>query len=426
VREAFEMNTRKVVRIVAFLCIVTCAAGGGYAVLAANREQAPRPGSEEDHTDHAHGAVTHESGAGRADPDDEHEELHLTAEQQRLLGVAVRVAGPGSLRNELRLPGEIAFNEDRVAHLVPRVAGVVAQVMKTIGDAVQAGEVLAVIDSRELADAKAEYLAARARRSLADATYAREESLWDKQISSERDRLEAQQTLAEADISMRAAERKLCALGLPRAAVRGLGCEHDEAITRYEIRSPLAGIVTEKHIVLGESLDADTHIFTVADLDSVWANLTVYAKDLAAVREGQDVSLLVDHSGARGRGRVAMVTPFADVSTRSATARIVLDNRGSRWVPGTFVTGLVIALESNLPVVIPRNAVQTIEGRHVAFVAHDDGFEMVPVTPGRTDREHIEIRTGLEPGTPYVAEGAFELKAMVVTRGLGSHAGHGH
>ena len=121
-----------------------------------------------------------------------------------------------------------------------------------------------------------------------------------------------------------------------------------------------------------------------------------------------------------------MVTPFVEEATRSATARLVLDNNDGRWMPGTFVTGLVILSEDDIPLVVPKDAVQALQGKSIVFGEHEGGFEMTPVTTGRSDRENIEILSGLKAGTPYVAKGAFKLKATIVTSNLGSHAGHGH
>lgn len=123
---------------------------------------------------------------------------------------------------------------------------------------------------------------------------------------------------------------------------------------------------------------------------------------------------------------MAMVTPFVDPATRSATARVVLDNREGLWTPGTFVTGFVSRSQDRLAVVVPRQAVQRIEGRDVVFVEHSGAFEATPVTLGRGDRTRLEVVAGLKAGTRYVVEGAFQLKATLVTSNLGSHAGHGH
>lgn len=370
-----------------------------------------------------------EAHAGHDHADEEEDEegaLRLTAEQRERFGIAVCTAGPGSLRSEVRLTGEIGFNEDRVVHMVPRVAGIVREVHKTVGDRVAAGEVLAVVESRELAGMKSECLAAKAREILATKVFAREQTLRQKQVSSEQDYLESEQALAEARIALRATEQSLRALGFTAAMVAALSEAHDETLTRYEIVSPLDGIVTEKHIALGESVAADTDIFTVADLAVVWINLTVYAKDLAAVREGATVELRLAHSGATARGAVARVTPFVETATRTARARVLLDNADGTWMPGTFVTAFLGTSDENVPVVVPRHAVQNLEGREVVFVEHEGAFEATPVIVGRADRTQIEVVAGLPPGTHYVAEGAFQLKATIITSELGSHAGHGH
>lgn len=386
----------------------------------------------EAHVGHDHGdegddhAVETDAHAGHDHGEHAEEGLRLTTEQRRRFGVVVRPATGGSLRNEIRLPGEIVFNEDHVVHIVPRVAGIARDVVKSVGDRVKAGDLLAVIESRELADARSEYLAAKARHALAEKSFSREKRLREKEISSEQDYLEAEQVLAKARIDLRSADQKLHALGLQEDAVEALDTGQDDAITRYEIRAPIGGVVTEKHIALGESLSADADIFTLVDTHSVWVDLTVYTRNLGAVRVGQEVVLRVDHNGAQTHGEIAMVTPFVEETTRSATARVILDNRDGRWVPGTFVTGFTSVSEDDLPVVVPLNAVQNIDGRDVVFVEHEGGFEIAPVTTGRTGRDHMEVVTGLDPGTPYVAEGAFQLKATAVTSSLGSHAGHGH
>ncbi len=391
------------------------------------------PTMEDDHAGHDHGEQAgHDEHAGHdhgGDDDDhagEDEGLRLSPEQRERFGIVVRPAGPGALRNEVRLTGEIVFNEDRVVHMVPRVSGVAREVRVSVGDPVIAGDVLAVLESRELADAKAEFLAARSREALAVKTFEREQGLRNQQVSSEQDFLQTELALAEARIALRSAAQKLHALGLAEAAVKGLSDALDETITRFEVTAPISGIVTEKHIALGESLAADADILTVADLSSVWANLTLYAKDLAAVRQGQGLTVRSDHDGAEALAVIAMVTPFVAASTRSATARVVLDNGSGAWIPGTFVTGIIDTSQEAVPVVVPRQAVQNIDGQHQIFVEHEGAFEMQPVTMGRADRTQVEILAGLAAGTPYVAEGAFHLKATVVTRALGSHAGHGH
>lgn len=354
------------------------------------------------------------------------EGLRLTPEQRRHYGIVIKEAGPGRLSSELSMPGEVVFNEDKVVHIVPRVSGIVRKVNKSVGDSVSAGEIMAVIDSRELADTKAEYLAAIARETLAVSQFNREKTLYDKKVSSEQDFLDAQEALANASIELRAAKQKLLALGCTDDDLTDLCVEQEATITRYEIKAPFDGIVTAKHVSIGESIDSDAEIFTVADLSSVWVNLTVYMKDLAFVHKGQSVNLKSDHGGVQIQGMLNMITPFVDEATRSATARIIVDNADGHWRPGTFVNGFVRLDEKEVPLVVPLKAIQVIEGRNVVFIEHEGAFEMVPVQLGQSDREHVEIVAGLQAGDAYVAEGAFGLKATVVTSNLDTHAGHGH
>jgi len=138
--------------------------------------------------------------------------VRLTERQMKEFGVETGPAGAGTIRIEVTLPGEVVINADRVAHVVPRVSGIVREVLKNLGDTVRRGEVMAVLESRELADATAALLAAHQKVALAQSTLTREEQVWLKKISPEQDYVEAKTRLAEAMIVLRAAEQKLRAL----------------------------------------------------------------------------------------------------------------------------------------------------------------------------------------------------------------------
>ena len=189
---------------------------------------------------------------------DEHDEdmVQLEAAEMREFGVEVATAGPGQFQMYITLPGEIIVNSDLLAHIVPRIPGVAHQVRANLGDHVGVGAILAVLESRELSELKSAYLVAKERVLLAASTFAREEKLWKENISSEREFLVARQKLAEVRIEMRAAEQKLHALGFSQEHVENLTFEEDEKFTRYEMLAPFAGTVIEKHIALGEVLDA--------------------------------------------------------------------------------------------------------------------------------------------------------------------------
>ena len=371
-------------------------------------------------------ARSHEADHGETGHEDE-KLIKLGEAERRRLGIEVATAGSGNMGKELSLPGEIVLNTDRAAHIVPRVPGVVREVRKTLGDTVKRGEVMAVIESRELAKAKAEYLAAQGKVSLAEAKYVREEALWKKKISAEMDYLDARQAWAEAKITLRAEEQKLHALGFPNDYLRRLPTMPDDSFTRFEIVAPFDGTVIERHITLGEVLKDETAVFQIADLSSVWVNVSVYQKDLQSIRKGQVVSISTGHDGNPAKdptkAEIEFVSPLVKEETRTALARVTLPNRSGTWRPGTFVNVKVMVEEFSVPVMIPRSAIQTVEGKTIVFVQEKDGFEARPVKVGRATDDQVEILSGLSSGEPFVAKGVFALKSELKKETLQDH-GH--
>ena len=340
--------------------------------------------------------------------------------------IEVAKAGPGQLQNYIKVSGEVLINPDRLSHIVPYVSGIVLRVMKKLGDTVREGEVMAYLESRELSDLKLSFLVAKERFNLAKTTCQREERLWEQKISSERECLEAKHKMVEARIELEAAEQKLHALGFDDQSLSELSFRPEKTLTGYEIVSPFDGVVIEKHISLGEAIKDDTNVFVIADLSSVWVNLSVHQKDLLKVKIGQTVIISTQDKHVTTSGIISYISPILQHDTRAATARIEIQNPDSKWRPGLFVIGQISVGNINVPLLIPKTALQSLEGKSVVFVETDDGYEAQTVSIGRSDKAHIEILAGLNPGQRYVSKGGFELKANIVTSGLGSHAGHGH
>lgn len=390
----------------ALLSLATLIIGPGCA----GGEQHP----EDDHHDHDHDAG-HEPGS---------RVVHLDGGAMQEFGIELAEAGGGELRFEAILPGTVEVNPDRLVHITPRVPGVVRDVFKELGDGVAAGEVLATLDSRELAEAKAEFLAARERLELATGSRRREQLLHEREISSEQEFLEARQAEAEARIAVKSAEQRLHALGLDEQQVALLHDQPDEYLTRYEMQAPIDGTILEKHITRGEMLREESLPFVIADLSTVWVVLTVYQKDLASIRPGQNVRITASHDLAEADGTIDYVGPILDEHTRTTTARVVLANDARSWRPGLFVTGRVVVEHVPGDVVVPAAAIQTIDGGPVVFVQTTDGFEARPVRCGQSDTRSVLITAGLEPGDRYVARGAFALKAELSKAAF--DAGHAH
>ncbi len=375
---------------------------------------------EDDHDAHAEsGTDSHdESEAGHVDV------VQLSSAELTEFGVELSTAGPGDLVSYVTLPGEIVINTDTMAHIVPRVGGIVRKVHKKLGDEVAAGEVIAELESRELAEIKVNYLSARERFTLAQEIFLREEKLWKKQISAEQDFLSTRQSLSEARIELRSAEQKLHALGFSENYLDKELNQPDANFILYKVTAPFAGTVIEKHITLGETVKEDSEVFIIADLRTVWADIKIYQKDLPLIKKGLSVRIDPGHGLPVGQGTISYVGPIIGESTRTAPARIELDNSAESWRPGMFITADIAAGNDKVELIIPKSALQTFEGSQVVFVQDEDGFEPKPVVLGRASTDQVEVVGGLHVGDRYVSKGAFTLKAQLSKGAFGD--GHNH
>jgi cobalt-zinc-cadmium efflux system membrane fusion protein len=196
--------------------------------------------------------------------------------------------------------------------------------------------------------------------------------------------------------------------------------ESSDSLAPYELKTLIAGTILDKHLTLGEAVDRDKQAFVVADLSTVWVDLSVYQKDTSRVRLGQEVRVRSIDGASEAGGRLSYVTPAVDPLTRAATARVVLPNADGRWRPGMFVTAR--ALEpADVPLVVPRSALQTIDGRQVVFVETDAGLVPRGIALGRQGEVQVEVVAGLAPGERVAETNTFLLKAEL-TKGASAHA----
>lgn len=339
--------------------------------------------------------------------------VQLGADQVKSAGIVINTVGPRSMRTVIELPGEIKSDATREAHVVPRVQGVVLQVLKQAGDRVRQGEVMVVLNSRELADAKSAYIESQRHLEFTRVALEREENLWKKKISAEREYLQAKRDSEEAALAVDLAAQRLIALGVPAASIQGIDAQPRDALARYEIRSPLSGTVVERNVTIGEAVTPDAQIFTVADLSSVWVEVSVYAKDLAAVRQGQQAVVVSTDLAEEATGRINFIGALVGGETRSATARLTLPNPGGRWRPGLFVTVKLVREVITVPVAVSADAIQTFRDWQVVFVKYGDWFEARPLKLGRSDGQWIEVLSGLKAGDEYAAANSFAVKAEI-------------
>lgn len=365
----------------------------------AETQATPAKNSGEDDHDHQEGAEDEHAEAGHGE---EEGKLTLSAEQIKAAGIVLAPAGPRQLGTVVSFPGEIRFDEDRTAHVVPRVPGVVESVQANLGQAVRKGQVLAVIASQQISDLRSEQQAAQRRLELARLTFTREQQLWQDKISAEQDYLQARQALQEAEIAQANARQKIAAIGSAIGAAGG---------NRYELRAPFDAVVVEKHLSVGEVVSEATNAFILSDLSQVWATFAVPPSDLNKVTTGRAVKVSSPDMNAEVDGKVGYVGSLLGEQNRAATVRVTLTNPEGAWRPGLFVNIAVTAQSAQVAVAVPESAVQTLEAQPAVFVRSADGFEAHPVSLGRRDGGYVEITTGLQAGVEVAASGSFTLKS---------------
>jgi cobalt-zinc-cadmium efflux system membrane fusion protein len=340
--------------------------------------------------------------------------LGLTPDQIVAAKIDVAAVGGGVLVRRISVPGSIVPNGDRIARVSVKLSGTVAQLRKKLGDTIAKNEVVAVLESREVADAKSDYLAARLTDELQQELFERDKALWDKHVSNEQQFLRSRNAAAQTRMRLDIARQKLLALGLDEAEIATLPNEPEALLRIQEVRSPIAGRVVERKVDLGTAVGRDnleTELFVVVDLQSVWVELSVSPADLPAIREGQTVTIAARGIPGSEEGKIVFISPLLDKDTRSARVIAEIANRDEKWRPGSFVTATIATDTQQVPLAVPADALQTVENEQVVFVRIPEGFERRPVVVGRRDARMAEIVRGLRPGEQVAVTNTFALKA---------------
>jgi len=343
----------------------------------------------------------------------------LTSKQIELAQIETSLVARGDVQVPLDLTGEVVLNRHRLALIVPRVSGYVARIEKTIGSAVKTGDTLALVESRELAEMKNAFLGAREKAPLALRRMRREEQLWKRKVSSEQDYQDARQEYLQANVELLTAEQSLLSVGIDLKAAAA------DSSGRYQIVTPISGVIIDWDIVQGQVVGSDTSVYTVADLSRPWIIATVNIKDIGRVRPGQQAIVRTRKSGVVLTGTVDWVADIVDEKTRTQQIRIEVEDTAGRLKPGMFVTASVFAETKPDVLVIPVSAVLRQKQNTIVFVDAGGGkFDRREIRTGLRDAKLIEVTDGLVEGDSVVTSGSFTLKSELEKSGF--EAGHGH
>jgi cobalt-zinc-cadmium efflux system membrane fusion protein len=409
--------------------ILAVALGGGFLY---RFTQLNSGGEHAEHKEAGHKeekADGHEEGKEHKEEKEGHDEhgkagsVKMTAEVQKQNGVVVVPAKKQRLAGVISTTGKVEANADRIAHVSPRISGKLVSVRASLGDSVAAGQALATLDSVELGEALNRYHQSKTKLALAQSNMDRVKNLVEKKIAARKDILQAETDYKTAQTEMHTDEERLSLYGV---AISGLkGDDHKKPL--LPVRSPIGGIITEKHAIVGELADPSKSLYTVADLSSVWVMVDINEKDLAKVHRGQAATVTVGaFPDLKLKGRITYIADLVNEATRTVKARVEVANPGRKLKPEMFATvELALSVDAPSVVAVPEDAVQDLDGKTVVFVAENEAeFAARQVQAGRAAGGMVEIVSGLKEGEPYAVKGAFILKSEVKKGELVDEHGH--
>jgi membrane fusion protein, heavy metal efflux system len=315
------------------------------------------------------------------------------------------------------LLGELGVNQNAYAEVSAPLQARVVLLRAVEGQRVGTGDVLATLESGELARSRGDLATAQARRDLAQRTLDRKRSLNTEQIVPTREVQEAENELIAAEAQVRAAQASLRSLGAPDEAVNGTSA------STLILRSPITGVVLERTIALGQTADPSKPLFRIGDVSMLW--LTVHAFERDAVRLAKGSPARITFAAIPGRtfqGSVALIGQSVDPDSRTVAVRIDLANREGLLRPGMSATAWLPVGEQGTLLAVPAAAVQRVRDRWCVFIPKDDRtFEIRPIGRGRDIAGEVEILSGARAGEPIVVDGAFLLKAETERSAEGEH-----
>jgi len=405
--------------------ILVLALGGGFLYRFVHLNN-----SGGDHAEKKESGHKEEMAGGHGDEHEGHDEhgeeksVKMTAEMQKQNGIFIDSLKMQQLAGVISATGKVEVNADRIAHVSPRISGKIVAVRASLGDSVSAGQVLATLDSVELGEALGRYHQSKTKYALAQSNIERVRKLVEKKIAARKDILQAETDFKMAQTELHTDTDRLSLYGVSVSDLKG------EKRTRplLPVRSPINGVITEKHAIVGELSDPATSLYTVADLSSVWVMVDINEKDLAKVRKGQAAIVTFGaFDNLKIKGRVAYIADLVDEATRTVKARVAMANPGRKLKPEMFATvELALAADAAPVLAVPEEALQDLDGKMVVFVAENE-TELVArqVEPCRREGGMVEIVSGLKEGERYAVKGAFILKSEIKKGEMTDEHGHG-
>lgn len=374
--------------------------------------------------------------------DGEHAEasiITLGEKEQEEAGLEVETAQLRAVSRTFQITGIVGPNQTRQAHIRPLSRGRIERVYVRAGDRVRAGQPLVAYDNIELGELMNELVSAKATLEKANAeaevskrSVERAQRLTElgAVTKAEYERRDAEYKSALASINIQKAqvamvEQKMRRFGITDAEIDKLDLrsagQHD--LPHTILRAPFNGIVMQSEAAGGEAVDTERELFTIADISTVWVQGDVYEKDIAAIRQGQQVTVVVNaYPGETFTGRITYLSDVLEPQSRTAKVRCEVANPRGLLKLEMFATIQIPTGVKRDTLMIPEAAVQQVDNESVVFVKIDEKrFEKREVVLGAQSDGRVEVREGLKEGEKVVTVGAFMLKSHLKKEEFGEH-----
>jgi membrane fusion protein, heavy metal efflux system len=356
------------------------------------------------------------------------ERLHtvtLTSESIREIGLTLAIAEIQPFKGNMTVPSKLLPNQDYEANVGSLVQGRVQRVFANVGDVLKVGQELMHIEGLEVGEIKSKFIKAKAQLTFAEANYQRQKTLLEQQVGSQKSFLEAQSEYDKALAEFNAEDKRIHSIGLKdedllKFVVHGSRETDTHVGGVLPIKAPIAGIVVERNVVIGQLVDASTTAFRIVNTSTLWADGQVFEKDVPKLSGKPDVTLTVTaFPDEVFRGKIIYVSPVVDEHSRTITIRASIPNLHGRLKPQMFgelhvpiggtTQGLIIPAESIL-----QDNVET----YVFIATNDTTFERRDVSLGATCDSMVEVKAGVKRGERVVTKGSFQLKSELMKEAL--------
>ncbi len=299
------------------------------------------------------------------------------------------------VENEIELIGKVTFNAEKVVKLFPLVSGLVTDVKVELGDRVNKGQILAVINSSEIANIDNDMINAKANLAVAKSNLSATEGMYQGGIASEKEYLASQKEVTKAESELKRVKSIMDIYGAVEDAL-------------YFIKSPISGYIVEKFITPNMQLRSDnsSNLFTISDLKNVWIMANVYESDIASINEGQNATITtISYPNKKFTGKIDKIYNVLDSDNKTMKVRVQLDNRENLLKPEMFASVIVHQIKDSTMLSVPSSSVVFDRNKYWVIVYNSrNDVQIRPVKLMMFGSSKAYIQSGIKSGEKVITK----------------------